>query len=288
MAVAEAAKIVFQTALAGTLESKGFRRVSDTNYVIEGDGIEWRVVFGPEYKDEPGSFREETGIFISEVDRLCLALESQSAPLSLPMARTKYRAHFWKTVSAVIDSSKPYGERDYDPSFVPEDVSSDRRAHWATKGHDLEALGCRINDYWLRDTWPWLKDRLTLQTACGPLPSLEWIPGDQRGIWFEFLQWWACGHRDLVIEKLANFERNVVASDDQLCPLLKTELVSRAGHFWPFSRIYRRLKPIGAKELEAARKGYKADTEEMREIIDLLGIEERIKEKLTGTPNASP
>ena len=53
MAVAEAAKIVFQTALAGTLESKGFRRVSDTNYVIEGDGIEWRVVFGPEYKDEP-------------------------------------------------------------------------------------------------------------------------------------------------------------------------------------------------------------------------------------------
>ncbi len=278
MAVAEAAKIVFQTALAGTLESKGFRRVSDTNYVIEGDAIEWRVIFGPEYKDEPGTFREETGIFIPEVDRLGLALESQSAPLSLPMALTKYRAHFWKTFSAVIDSSKPYGERDYDPSFVPEDLSSDRRAHWATKGHDLEALGCRINDYWLRDTWPWLRDRMTLGTACGPLPSTEWIPGDRRGTWFELLQWWACSHRDLVISKFSEMERDAAQDDQQIFQILKEKKqVGRSlflGQFIPF------LFGVKEQKIRDLKHLYMQKNEHMQEIIDLLNVRQNVEEKM--------
>ncbi len=278
MAVAEAAKIVFQTALAGTLESKGFRRVSDTNYVIEGDGIEWRVIFGPEYKDEPGTFREETGIFIPEVDRLCLALESQSAPLSLPMARTKYRAHFSFECSSIIDPKKPYNEREHDPCYIPEQIGSDRRGRWATKGKDLEALGQRIDHYWQRDTWPWLRDRMTLGTACGPLPSMEWVPGDRRGTWFELLQWWACGHRDLVISKFSDMERDAAQDDHQIFQILKEKKqVGRSlflGRFIPF------LSDVKEQKIRDLRQLYIQKNEHMQEIIDLLNVRQNVEEKM--------
>jgi len=222
MAVAEAAKIVFQTALAGTLESKGFRRVSDTNYVIEGDGVEWRVVFGPEFPDDPGTFRDETGIFLPEVDQLYQRAFPKDGPVSEPMAMTRYRAHYSTHISARYNHTEnSIGNvnaklDDVEPCFRSQEWSQGRREYWVTKSHNLEALGSRIDKYWRDLVWPWLEDCLTKQDACRGMDGSVIVHGFQTGLFGP----WVCGHHDLVFAELERRKSESTQSDDAIYKLL--------------------------------------------------------------------
>ena len=269
MAVAEAAKIVFQTALAGTLESKGFRRVSDTNYVIEGDAIEWRVIFGPEYKDEPGTFLDATGIFIPEIDRLNLALPNQTKPLSEPMARTKYRAHFRDYLSGLTDRRLSYvDDKNFDPCFVKLGQSQEKQSHWDAEDQDWEALGHRIDNYWKLETWPWLEHRLSLETACGPLPKEEWRANGFRGSWGDILGWWVCGHKDYVIEELETIERDARLSDDEIRPLIRERL--RRNSILPFDLVLRRVRQSEIDEWRDYRVREMRLAQDIKRVIGLI------------------
>lgn len=151
MAVSEAAKRVFNVALAETLESKGFQQVSDTNYVLKGEGIEWRVVFGPEFKDVPGSFREETGILVPEIDRLHALVKPQDGYFSYRLANTRYSGHFNESMIFTYLRGTEYeidNSQHIEPCAIPEERGMGRREHWVTAGHDLEALGQRMDGYW--------------------------------------------------------------------------------------------------------------------------------------------
>lgn len=242
MAIAQAAKQAFQVALAGTLEEKGFHRVSDTNYVIEGDGIEWRVVFGPEYSDAPGTFRDATGIYIPEIDRLYTALLPQERPLSEPLASTRYRGHKsthighaytllnWQNggdVSKTIDG--------IEPCHMPQQNSTSRLAHWHTVGHDPIALGRRIDGYWRRYVWPWLEGRMTLESVYEPwdLPPQSQLVGVH---WATLVEWWVCGHHQQVIDRLKRLEAQCQLTDAEFYEkaLNKIKADSRFPLLWRF------------------------------------------------------
>jgi len=229
MAIAEAAKIVFQTALAGTLEFKGFRRVSDTNYVIEGDGVEWRVVFGPEFPDDPGTFREETGIFLPEVDELYQRAFPKDGPVSEPMARTKYRAHYCYNIEVGHnDAQRKAGKRNPDftnvePCFRTQEGNQGRREHWTTNGHDLQALGIRIDTYWKEWVWPFLESRMTKKDACRYSDGTLSIHSYQE----KFFGPWVCGYKSEVIEELRRRKALAQQSEEDIRKFLITRAKDR-------------------------------------------------------------
>lgn len=238
MAVAKAAKIVFQTALASTLESKGFRRVSDANYVLEGDGVEWRVVFGPEYSDDPGTFRDGTGIYLPEIDELYQRAFPEKGSLSSPLVMTKHRAH---TVFGIIEGfnvaerNKGNASPKFDniePCFRRQETSYDRREHWATSGHDLEALGHRIDRYWRDYVWPYLEPILSKESVF-VAPKFEVNPYEI----YILLEAWVCGHRQFAIDELRRRKEQANQPDETVRKMLLARAKERYPKFhWLFQK----------------------------------------------------
>lgn len=154
MAIAEAAKIAFQVGLAGTLEELGFRKVSETNYLREAEGIEWRVVFGPEFPGEAGTFCDATGYYLPEVDRLYQEVFPDEKAPSQTMARTRYRATESRNLSIARKVNFPNRDENFQPLAKVDPCCLDFkergrfRTFWDGKKDDPVALGQRINTYW--------------------------------------------------------------------------------------------------------------------------------------------
>ncbi|MCB2100652.1 MAG: hypothetical protein KDE22_07265, partial [Rhodobacterales bacterium] len=87
------AAAVMEVALADTLSSMGFERRSATNFLLDCGTHTWRVVFSGEVNDVPMSFREGTGCYVPELERLWKDVYPSYGHLAETLRGMRYRAH---------------------------------------------------------------------------------------------------------------------------------------------------------------------------------------------------
>ena len=87
------AAAVMEVALADTLTSMGFERRSATNFLLDCGTHSWRVVFSGEVNDVPMSFREGTGCYVPELERLWKEYRPDGGPLAQPLRGMRHRVH---------------------------------------------------------------------------------------------------------------------------------------------------------------------------------------------------
>lgn len=278
MAIAEAAKIVFQTGLAGTLEELGFRKVSETNYLREAEGIEWRVVFGPEFPGETGTFCDATGYYLPEVDRLYRDIYPDRPAPSQSMARTRYR----ETASQCLAAAKELYEPKFNPNFVPlnkiDSCCYDFRERgrfrmfWDVSGKDPVALGQRIHTYWNTYMLPWYRQVDTIEKACAP-----GFPITEALVWKTLvaervLQWWVGGYKDEVRDWLEIQEMKRHLTDEDIRGRF-IELY-REKHSIPF--LWRFYKPT-RQDISGMRDLDLRNISAARKVQEVLGLGEIVK-----------
>jgi len=279
--VCEEAKIVFNVALASTLEERGFERVSDAHYArketIGEAEVIWRVLFGPPMKYRPMSFRDATGYFIPKVERLSRLAFPDSPSASWTMAGTRHKT-FGDTDIADRYERTPKSRKmrrselkDIEPCFhgLP-GTHGLLRPHWNAEGADLEDLGHRIDKYWRSYVDPWIARTNTLFRE-GPPNRSQFKLGDAPIPLSHIMEDWVLGFKDSVKSCVRGMIESENPTDNEIEQVLRERVRSKSAF-----RFFSRPKKIPENWYSIFKEGADKDASAARRIAHVLGFEDEL------------
>jgi len=278
--VCEEAKIVFNVALAGTLEERGFERVSDAHYArketIGEAEVIWRVLLGPQLASLPKSFRDSTGYYIPEVDRLCKRAYPNQDCASWAMAGTRYKSHYALPISERFREVNKVRFKRWPKLSQSESCFQDREgfngrpSHWNVESGDLEALGYRLERYWCNYIEPWYQE-VDARIRRGPSIQSDYKFGDPYTGVSTIMKYWALGHHDAVISILKKVVESEIPSHKQLEAVARYRTWQRSMYpiFWRFQRV-------SEDAIIVLRNEAKRDAQQAKYIASVLGIEKEV------------
>lgn len=216
-----AAARVLDVALAGTLEDLGFVRDGPSTYLLDLGELSWRVLFGPEYLKIPGTFREATGVYIPEYERIFLELFPERRRVADRLLGTRHRAHVGQSIIGAYDvsyfnsfhdeiASWPWPIRVlYALGLARRDMVSPKslicdcpwielhpdsyEEYVVTDGFDVTEIGRTLDEVWRTYVWPQVTQASTVSGVVDMWFSerrdpvaidraiLCWIGGDRAG-----------------------------------------------------------------------------------------------------------
>jgi len=275
--VCEEAKIVFNVALAGTLDERGFERVSDAHYartdLIGEAEITWRVLFGPPGSRGPKTFQDATGCFIPEVVRLCQMVSPKSYANQLSMAGTRYRTDHqfgicYEYSNEKQERYKPTSEFcDVEPCFDGSVWDREPFPAWQLNDADLKALGYRIDRYWRTYIENKVRNERKINRLQGRL-SEGYALGDGGLHLGSLMECWLFGFREEVTRYAADMVRFADPSEQEVIKVLRER--ERKHAMLPF--LWRVRWP-SERDINFTKNGARRNGELAREFARVVGID---------------